>query len=157
MSKNVKVVIVVGVVLAALGGSCLVCLAAGLLGTETGAEFASRGPGPTGTPSASIDGRYVCQSLNVMVGGIPGNVGFQIAPLPPFTISGDAYETADGSGSLSALDGVATFTSGPYDGWRGAIGTDGTGPFILFDGKVHDRVRTGGAKHGDLKCYRQKG
>lgn len=156
MAKNMKVVVVVGVVLAALGGSCLLCLAAGLVaGDEPNAVVAPAQPGPSGEPTA-IDGRYACQSLNVMVGGTVGNVGWQIAPLPPFTIDGEAYETKDGSGSISAADGVATFSGGPYDGWRGAIGTDGTGPFILFDGKVHDRVRTSGAKHGDLKCYRQK-
>lgn len=150
-----KTVIVVGLVLAVLGGSCLLCLAAGLFADGAEAEVAPPAdPGPGPSPGV-VDGRYACQQLNVMVGGTVGNVGWQIAAMPPFTISGEGYETADGSGSLSAADGVATFTGGPYDGWRGAIGTDGTGPFILFDGKVHDRVRTNGAKHGDLKCYRQ--
>jgi hypothetical protein len=151
MSK--KVLLIAGGVLAALGGSCMLCLVAGAL-TDDGSTAQ---PAPNAPAAGGLnDGRYACQSLNIqMMGGAP-TVQWQVAALPPFTVEGNAYETSSGSGSLSVEGQVVTFTDGPYDGWRGFAGTDGTGPYVLFDGKEHHRVRTDGAKRGDLKCYRQR-
>lgn len=152
MSKTTKTVLIVGGIVAALSGCCMLCLVAGVLvdAPTTTPETSSV------APSTAMDGRYKCLSLNIMVAAGTAQVEWQIAALPPFTIAGDGYETASGSGSVTVADGVATFDGGPYDGWRGATGSDTTGTFFLFDGKEHHRVRTDGAKRGDFKCYRQR-
>jgi hypothetical protein len=144
MSKTMKVAVAVGVVLAALCGSCLLCLVAGALS-----------PSPSGPP-ARLQGRHACQVMSIIVAGGTATVQWQVAAMPPFTIEGDRYTTADGSGSVTVTDGVASFEGGPYDAWRGRTGSDTSGAFILFDGKEHHRVRTDGARRGDFKCYRQR-
>lgn len=152
MSKTMKMVVAVGVVMAMLIGSCLLCLVAGAL-----TEDASTTGTPGGaTRSTGLDGRYACKTLSVIVALDTAQVQWQNAALPPFTLDADGYETADGNGAVSASEGVVTFSGGPYDGWRGLAGSDTTGSFILFDGKEHHRVRTDGAKRGDFKCYRQR-
>lgn len=155
-----KTVVMVGVVLAVLVGGCLLCLAAGLVaGEETPSAASAPNEAPDeapGAPPSQLNGRYACLYLSILIMGSATQVTWQAAAMPPFTIDGDSYESGNGSGSIAVDERVVSFTDGPYDGWRGFLGTDTTGSYVLFDGKEHARVRTNGAKRGDLKCYRQK-
>jgi len=153
MSK--KVLLIVGVVLATLVGACLLCLAAGALAGEETPSAPSSEQADTRAPS-DLSGRYSCFVLDMQLSGGGSFVTWQTAALPPFTLDGDTYESGDGRGSIAVDDHVVAFSDGPYDGWRGFLGNDATGVYVLFDGTEHHRVRTDGARRGDLKCYRRK-
>lgn len=159
MTKTTKTVVAVGCALAVSFSLCALCLVAGAMhDDDPNAVYAPPAPAPVrAAPSSVMNGRYACLTLTIVVGMANAmNVQWDPSALPPFTIDGDSYETSSGSGSVEIADTVASFTGGPYDGWRGFIGSDTTGSFVLFRAKEHHLMRTDGAKRGDFKCYRQK-
>lgn len=151
MSKPTKVVLVVGVVLAALMGSCLLCLVAGAL-----AEGQQAGTSTTPATVSGLDGRYGC----FQVRSAPGFNGtlqpkwFPV-PVPNFRIEGSEWSEANTSGSVSVAGNVLTFHGGSLDGWKGLIGADSK-PFIAIGGDDHSAVTDQtGNKWNDFKCYVQ--
>lgn len=140
MSKTVKVTLLV---LAALGGSCLLCLVA--------AAFSDT---PAG--GSALDGRYGCFQSK----GVTGANG-QLQPrwtavaVPGFRINGDTWSDASSSGSVSVAGNVVTFSGGSLDGWRGRIGADDK-PFIAIGGDNHGEANDGtGNRWNDFKCFVQ--
>ena len=152
MTKTTKTVLAVGCVGAVLFGTCALCLVAGAMHDDPPSAVADAPPA-----AGDLDGHYACLTLSLIVGGAGAmNIEWKPAAMPPFDISGARYETASGGGTLEHSGGVATFTGGPYDGWRGATGADDGRVFVLFHGTEHGTVRTDGARRGDFKCYRQR-
>ncbi len=156
MTKTTKTMVSLGCVAAVLIGCCALCLIAGAMHDDDPNAAVAPLQLPPSPASANLDGRYACLTLSILVGGGGTQVQWNPAALPPFTITGDDYGTATGSGGVSERDGVVTFTGGPYDGWRGVTHTNTTGFYLLFNGAEHAQVRSDGARRGDFECFRQK-
>jgi hypothetical protein len=111
-----------------------------------------------GGDTSSIDGRYECFQMRVIVGpNFSVNTQWVPGALPGFTITNGSYTSSGGAGGVSVSSAIVTFNGGGYGGWRGTTSTNSTGFFILFRGKDHANPQPGvGARSGDYQCYRQK-
>lgn len=148
-----KIVLVVGVVFAALVGSCLLCGGLAAL-SDDGKQAATR---EASSSPAALDGRYGCfqvQSAIAPNGQLAPR--WNPVPVPAFNIEGNTYSDSNTSGAIEVANGIITFTGGSLDGWRGRLGADSK-PFIAIAGENHREVtdRTGNGWN-DFKCYVQK-
>ncbi len=91
------------------------------------------------------EGTYRCQTL--VEGG-----RYEKSALDDFTLEGPRYATLRGEGSYALEGAHATFTGGPYDGWRAAIGRTDAGVYVRFrassTGAPGDQTRA-----GDQLCF----
>lgn len=98
-------------------------------------------------PSAVPSGTYHCQTLKEdssyrksELGAIVMGAGSYSAPPRP------------GSGTYAAAGGVVSFTGGPFDGWRAALGKTSAGTYLRFRGSSTgapgDQTRA-----GDHLCF----
>lgn len=125
--------------------------------TATATATATARP-PSGS-SAGVAGRYECFQMRVTMSA-NGYISTTFVPgaLPGFTIDGTGGYTSSGKpGSVNASASDAQFIGGPYDGWRGATGSNSTGFYLRFSNKTPGDPRVGDtAKSGDYLCYRQR-
>lgn len=142
-----KVVAVIGVIFAALAGSCLLCLVVGALTDEEART--QRAP----TPAGSLDGQYVC----VVPGrSAPGGVTTADVTLDmTLNISGHTYEGSGGDGSVGLEGNVVRFSGGGYDGWRGLLDASWGNTNIVF-AKDRQQSPDGPNALDSIRCTRRR-
>ncbi len=126
---NRKVLVVVGAILLSLASCCGLCLVTGLVDADGGGA------------------RYECKLSGTAYTN--GTVQPTYTPSGSFTLEGDTFTTAAGSGSVKRTGDVVSFSGSDMDGWQGTVGEGGT---MYFSQDPRVRHAGGRVSVGEVWC-----